>query len=288
MTFEQALKTKKFIVTAEIFPPKGVDLSLSLKKAEKIKDFVDAINVTDNQRAVMRMNPLVLCHKLSLMGIDSIYQVACRDRNVMGLSSDLLAAYALGIRNILAVTGDYPLRGSKLLTKPVFEADSVQLLDLIKKLESGIDANGAQLESSPKFIKGAVVNPTSDLLDLQIIKLKKKIDLGASFIQTQVVFDIDAFKKFRDKTSNLNAKFLVGIFPLKSFQVAKFLAEKVPGVKVPQKILDRIEKSSDQFQEGIKISIDTVNQLKDYCDGIHLMTMNDENLVSAILKNIKI
>ncbi len=287
MSLEKALKENKFCITAEIFPPKGVDISSSLNKARTIKKYVDAINVTDNQRAVMRMNPISLCHKLVSNGIDAVLQISCRDRNSMGLSSDLLAAYSFGIRNILAVTGDYPVRNGKMLTKPVFEMDSVQLLDLVKKLERGFDFNGAKLESSPKFIKGAVVNPSSDMMDFQIMKLKKKVDLGASFIQTQVVFDIDSFKKFRDKTANIKSKFLLGVFPLKSFSVAKFMAEKVPGVKVPTKILDRMEKSKDPFREGVEIVVEIINSLKSYCDGIHLMTMNDENLVKDIVEKIK-
>lgn len=286
MSFEHALKTKNFVVTAEIFPPKGTDTSVALKKSEALKDIVDAVNVTDNQRAVMRMNPVVLCHQLVHKGIDSVYQMACRDRNTMGLSSDILAAAALGIKNILAVTGDYPLRNGRMLAKPVFEADSVQLLDLIERLERGADLNGAKLESSPKFCKGAVVNPCSEQMDLQILKLKKKTDAGASFIQTQVVFDADGYKKFRDKSSGIKNKYLLGIFPLKSFSVAQFMAEKVPGVKVSGKILNRMEKSADPVKEGIDIAVETIKELRPYCDGVHFMTMNDEKLVREILSRI--
>ena len=286
MSFEKALKTKKFVVTAEIFPPKGIDSSPALKKSEALKDIVDAINVTDNQRAVMRMNPVVLCHQLVHKGIDAIYQMSCRDRNSMGLSSDILAASALGIKNILAVTGDYPLRNGKMLAKPVFELDSVQLLDLIGKLEKGADLNGAKLESSPSFCRGAVVNPSSEQLDLQVLKLKKKIDAGASFIQTQVVFDIDSFKRFRDKSAGVKTKYLLGIFPLKSLSVAQFMAEKVPGVKVPEKVLDRMQKSVDPVQDGINIAVETIKELRPYCDGVHFMTMNDEKLVRNILSKI--
>ncbi len=286
MSFEHALRTKKFVVTAEIFPPKGTDTSVALKKSEALKDIVDAVNVTDNQRAVMRMNPVVLCHQLVHKGIDAVYQMACRDRNTMGLSSDILAAAALGIKNILAVTGDYPLRNGRMLAKPVFEADSVQLLDLIGRLEKGADLNGAKLESSPKFCKGAVVNPCSEQMDLQILKLKKKTDAGASFIQTQVVFDADSYKQFRDKSSGIKNKYLLGIFPLKSFSVAQFMAEKVPGVKVPEKVLSRMEKATNPVKEGIDIAVETIRELRPYCDGVHFMTMNDEKLVREILSSI--
>ncbi|MFA5103710.1 MAG: methylenetetrahydrofolate reductase [Candidatus Margulisiibacteriota bacterium] len=286
MSFEKALKTKKFTVTAEIFPPKGTDTAAALKKSEDLKDIVDAINVTDNQRAVMRMNPIVLCHQLVHKGIDAIYQMSCRDRNSMGLSSDILAASSLGIKNVLAVTGDYPLRNGKMLAKPVFELDSVQLLDLIGKLEKGSDLNGAKLESSPKFCRGAVVNPCSEQISMQILKLKKKVDAGASFIQTQVIFDIDSFKKFRDKSSAIKTKYLLGIFPLKSLSVAQFMAEKVPGVKVPEKVLVRMQNAKDPLQEGITIAVETIKELRSYCDGVHFMTMNDTDVVKKIMARI--
>ena len=287
MSFKDALKSKKFTLTAEIFPPKGVDASEAIKKAVQLKGMVDAVNVTDNQRAVMRMNPIVLCHKLNHEGIDSILQMSCRDRNSMGISSDILAAYALGIRNVLSITGDYPIREGKVLAKPVFELDSVQLLDLIRKMEKGIDFNGSPLKGSPAFCLGSTVNPNSEQIELQIMKLKKKIDAGAEFIQTQVIYDIDVFKKFRDKVSSLGAggrlPLLLGIFPLKSFEMAKFMEEKVPGVKVGDKALKRMQNSKDPKQEGVQIAVETIKELKSYCDGIHFMTMNDVEVVKEII-----
>jgi len=305
-TLKEALLQNKFALTAEIFPPKGTDLTKAIEKARQLKGIVDAINVTDNQRAVMRMNPVVLCHKLVHEGLDAVYQMSCRDRNSMGLSSDILAASALGIKNILAVTGDYPVRDGRVLAKPVFELDSVQLVALIKKLESGSDLNGSKLESSPAFCVGAVVNPNSEQLDLQIMKLRKKIDAGAEFIQTQVVFDVDQYKKFRDKLGNVKAKILLGIFPLKSHNAAVFMNEKVPGVKVGEKVLGRMERekaprladastSSAQAArsehaaagEGIRIAVETIKELKPYCDGVHFMTMNDADIVKTIVEQLK-
>ncbi len=287
MSLSSALSSGKFVKTAEIFPPKGTDIDEALAKSREIKGLVDAVNVTDNQRAVMRMNPLVLCHKLICEGIDAVYQMSCRDRNSMGLSSDILAASALGIKNILAITGDYPLRNGKVLAKPVFELDSVQLVELIRKLESGTDIHGSPLSGSPSFSVGAVVNPNSEQVDLQIMKLRKKIDAGAEFIQTQVVYDIDVFKKFMDKAGKIDAKILLGIFPLKSLKAAVFMEEKVPGVRVGEKVLKRLGKASDQAAEGIKIAIETINELKPYCQGVHFMTMNDMDVVKNIINKLQ-
>jgi 5,10-methylenetetrahydrofolate reductase len=286
MSFKDTLDSGKFTLTAEIFPPKGVDATDAIKKAVQLKGIVDAINVTDNQRAVMRMNPIVLCHKLCHEGIETILQMSCRDRNSMGISSDILAAYALGIRNILSITGDYPIREGRVLAKPVFELDSVQLLDLIRKMEKGIDFNGSPIKGSPSFCLGSTVNPNSEQLELQIMKLKKKIDAGAEFIQTQVIYDIDGFKQFKEKTSNLKMKLLLGIFPLKSFDMAKFMEEKVPGVKVGDKVLKRMEHSKDPKREGIQIAVETIKELKPYCSGVHFMTMNDVEAVKEIVGKI--
>ncbi len=286
MSLREALLSKKFIITAEIFPPKGVDPSKALQKALSLKGVVDAVNVTDNQRAVMRMNPVVLCHQMIHNGVDAVYQMCCRDRNSMGLSSDVLAAAALGIKNILAITGDYPVKNGRVLAKPVFELDSVQLIDLIKKIEKGTDMNGNKLESSASFLVGGVVNPNSEQLDLQIMKMKKKADAGAEFIQTQVVYDIDTYKKFCERSSGIKAKKLLGIFPLMSYDTAKFMEEKVPGVKVGEKVLKRMASAKDQKQEGIDIAVETIKELKSCCDGVHFMTMNDINLVKEIVSRI--
>ena len=288
MSFKNVLESGKFTLTAEIFPPKGVDASDAVKKAVQLKGIVDAVNVTDNQRAVMRMNPIVLCHKLNHEGIDSILQMSCRDRNSMGLSSDLLAAYALGIKNVLSITGDYPIREGKVLAKPVFELDSVQLLDLIRKMENGIDFNGSPIKNSPDFCLGSTVNPNSEQLELQIIKLKKKLDAGAEFIQTQVIYDIDGFKKFREKTRGLKMKLLLGIFPLKSFEMAKFMEEKVPGVKVGDKVLVRMrdKDKNEGRKEGLAIAVETIKELRPYCDGVHFMTMNDVEVVKEIIARV--
>jgi len=201
----------------------------------------------------------------------------------MGLSSDVLAAYALGIKNILSITGDYPIKNGKVLAKPVFELDSVQLLDLIGKMEKRQDLNGSPLKGTPSFCLGATVNPNSEQMDLQIMKLKKKIAAGAEFIQTQVIYDADIFKRFVESIKGLKTKLLLGIFPLRTFEMAKFMEEKVPGVKVGDKVLNRMQNSKDPKQEGIQIAVETIKELKPYCDGVHFMTMNDAEAVKEIV-----
>jgi len=287
MTLKQAIKSNKFIITAEIAPPKGVNIKKLLQDAEVLRDSVDAINVTDNQRAVMRISSLSFCAKLVEKGFDPILQATCRDKNALALQSDILGAYVLGIRNILAISGDYPNKGDQRGVKPVFDLDSVQLVNLIKKLNDGKDLNDNDLSGKPDFTIGAVVNPGADPLEPQIIKLDKKIAAGAEFIQTQVVYDVDGYKKFL-KQANISKdiKVLVGIFPLKSYKMAQFLNDQVPGVTVPDKILKRIKSSKNPVKEGIEISVEIIKELKPLCSGVHFMTLNNLQVVQEILKKI--
>ncbi len=219
MSFRQALESGKFLVTAEVGPGKGTDVEHLLKDALIIKDRVDAINVTDLQSSVMRLGSMAVCHMLTDMGIDPVFQVTCRDRNRLALQSDLLSGWALGIRNVLALTGDHPSLGDHPNAKPVFDLDSVTLLEMIGTLNSGKDMSGNELNGTPDFLPGAVVNPGADneaALDLQIMKMEKKIEAGAKFFQTQGVYDLDAFEKFMKRVEGLNTKVLVGIILLNS------------------------------------------------------------------------
>jgi len=289
MTLKQAIKSNKFIVTAEMAPPKGVDIEKLLESAEILRGCVDAINVTDNQRAVMRLSSLSFCAKLAEKGHDPILQMTCRDKNALALQSDILGAYVLGIRNILALSGDYPNRGDQRGVKPVFDLDSVQLVDLIKKMDSGTDLAGNKLAGKPNFTIGAVVNPGSDPLEPQLIKLHKKIDAGAEFIQTQVVYDVEGFKKFlKEAKVPPKIKILVGIFPLRSYKMATFVNEQIPGVSVPDKILKRIKNAKDPVEEGLNISVDIIDELKPLCAGVHLMTLNNLQEIPEIIKRSKL
>jgi len=285
MTFKEALKNKGFTVTAELSPPKGEDLGEVLKKAEFLKGRVDGVNATDNQRAILHLSSLAFCAILKQKGLDPILQVSCRDRNALAISSDLLGAYALGIRNVLAITGDYPKKSLHHVVKPVFDIDAVQLIKLIKDMNGGKDFAEEALKGPTDFTIGAVVNPGADPIEGQIIKLEKKIDAGAEFIQTQIVYDVDGFKKFRNMTRNIKAKFLLGILPIRSVKMADVVS-KIPGVHLPKKLIDRIEKAKDPVMEGIDISAEIINSLKGYIDGVHFMTLNNVEVIPEILSKL--
>lgn len=286
MNFKEALKIKKFIVTAELSPPKGENLTEILKKADFLKDKVDGINATDNQRAILHLSSLAFCAIMKQRGLDPILQVNCRDRNALAIESDLLGAFALGIKNVLAITGDYPKKSLHNSVKPVFDIDSVQLIKLIKDMNNGIDFAGEALTGKTDFVIGGVVNPGSDPIEGQIIKLEKKVDVGAEFIQTQIAYDADGFKKFRDKTQHIKAKFLLGILPIRSAKMVQVIGN-IPGVHLPKKLAERIEKASDPIKEGIEISAEMINDLKGYIDGVHFMTLNNVEAIPDIMAKVK-
>src|SRR3989338_680251 len=199
MTFKEKIQAGKFLVTSEIGPPKGIETKTLLEDAELIRNRVDAINVTDLQSSVMRLGSLAVCSLLKQKGLEPIFQVTCRDRNRLALQSDILSAAALGIENILILTGDHPTCGDHPQAKPVFDLDSVQLLEAIKTLQSGFDMAGKPLKGIPKFCVGAVVNPGAEPIEPELIKLEKKIRAGAEFFQTQAVYEVEKFKNFMDK-----------------------------------------------------------------------------------------
>lgn len=286
MSLKEALNSGKFIITAEICPPKGVDVNPILSEAEALLGKVDAINVTDNQRAMMRLSGLAFSRLLLEKGFDPIFQLTCRDRNSLALQSDILGVAALGIKNILALSGDYPSKGDHKSARPVFDLDSVQLVEVIKKLESGENLAGEKINGAPKFSIGAVVNPGAIPLEPQLIKLKKKIEAGAEFIQTQVIYDVEVFKKFLHEFNMPKVKILAGIFPLKSYKMAQFMNEKVPGVSVPESILKRMESAADPVEEGLKISKEIIDEVKPLCAGIHIMALNDIPLTVKLIEMV--
>ena len=285
MTFKEALKNKDFVITAELSPPKGVELDEVLKKADLLNGKVDGVNATDNQVAVLHLSSVAFCAILKQRGLEPILQMNCRDRNSLAMQADLLGAYALGIRNVLAISGDYPKKSLHHVVKPVFDIDSVQLIKLINDMNKGIDFAGERLIGAPSFTVGGVVNPGADPIEGQIVKLRKKIDAGAQFIQTQIVYDVDGFKKFRDKTKDIKIKFLLGILPIRSPKMAQNILN-IPGVHVPKKILERIEKAKDPVQEGIDISAEIISGLKGYIDGVHFMTLNNVEVIPDILEQV--
>ncbi len=289
MSFRQALESGKFLVTAEVGPGKGTDVEHLLKDAAIIKDRMDAINVTDLQSSVMRLGSMAFCHLLTDMKVDPVFQVTCRDRNRLALQSDLLSAWVLGIRNVLALTGDYPTLGDHPRAKPVFDLDSVSLLDVIGRLNSGYDMVGNELKGTPDFFAGAVVNPGADneaALDLQIMKMEKKIEAGAKFFQTQGVYDLDAFEKFMKRVEGLNTKVLGGIILLKSVGMARYMNKNVAGVFVPEPLIQELKGAEDKLQASINIAVRLIKGMKALCQGVHIMALGWESKIPPILDEV--
>src|SRR3989338_8705467 len=283
MTLCDKIKSGKFIITSEIAPPKGIDVEEILKDAELVKGRVDAINVTDLQSSVMRTGSLAMCKLLIDRGLEPVFQVTCRDRNRLALQSDLLSASVFGIQNVLALTGDHPALGDHPDAKPVFDLDSMQLLEAIRTLESGKDMAGKELKGAPKFCAGAVVNPGADPIEPEIIKMEKKIQAVAKFFQTQAIYDIDLFKKFLGASSHLKTTIIAGIVLLKSAGMAKYMNKNVAGVFVPDNLIEEIDKAKDKSAKSIEIAARLIKELKPMCQGIHIMPIGWDKKVPLVL-----
>ncbi|MDD3777311.1 MAG: methylenetetrahydrofolate reductase [Actinomycetota bacterium] len=292
-TFQKSLDEGKFTITCEIGPPKGVNVQEIYDTANLLKGLVDGINVTDLQSSVMRLGSLATCHLLTDMGLDPIFQLTCRDRNRLALQSDLLSAYVLGIRNILALTGDHVSVGDHPESKPVNDLDSVSLLWTAGRLEQGYDIAGNPLDGSPSFFKGAVVNPGADTepaLELQLIKMKKKIEMGAQFFQTQAIFEADVFEKFMERVHQLKLEVpvMAGVILLKSDKMANYMNKFVPGIFVPPSIMDKMAQSQDKVTTCLEILVDLINKIKPVCAGIHIQALGWEKHVPRLLEMLGI
>jgi len=291
--FQAALEAGKFVVTGEIGPPKGVNIGPALHEAEHyLKGKVVAVNVTDIQTAVMRFGSMAACHLLIDRGIEPVFQMVCRDRNRLALQSDLLSAYGLGIRNVLCLTGDHTTMGDHPGSKPVYDLDVIGLLQAIARLEAGTDlgvdlkGNPNSLDGVPKVFKGAGVTPGADEVEPQIIKMEKKIEAGAQFIQTQAVYDPKAFEAFMKRVSHIKVPVLVGIVVLKNLGMAKYMNRSVPGVVVPEALMKRL---ADTPKEDLKkvatdIAGELVRDMKHMCQGAHLMTLGWDDCVPGIIE----
>jgi 5,10-methylenetetrahydrofolate reductase len=259
-----------------------------LADAELLRGRVDAINVTDLQSSVMRLGSLPVCHLLQEKGLEPIFQMTCRDRNRLALQADLLSASVLGIKNVLALTGDYASLGDHPQAKPVFDLDSVNLLKVVKTLESGTDMVGNPLQGAPKFFVGAVVNPGGNPLEAQIVKMEKKIKAGASFFQTQAIYDVDAFEKFMKRVAPFKVPVSAGIILLKSAGMARFMNKNVAGVFVPEPLIQKMAKAEDRVKTSIEIAAGLIKDLKGMCQGVHIMPIGWENKVPALLDAAKL
>ena len=294
------IKAGKFVFTGELEPEKTTDLSDMIEATKPLKGYVVACNVTDGPRACAYMSSLVASYILQReTGIEMIYQLVCRDRNLIALTADLLGASALGIRNVLALAGDHTSLGDTPGAKPVFDVDSAQLTYLIKRMvDEGVDTYGAKIHNPPKFHVGVAANPNANPLEPELLKVERKVTAGADFIQTQVVFDIDLAKDFVKEVEKLNIPVLVGIFPMKNYGIAKFFDQNVPGVSVPRELLERLKKVSEiedkkvrneKYDEvNLDFFVSFVKELKKTrAAGCHIMAVRYERLIPKLVEAVK-
>lgn len=285
MGFKEKIQSGQFAITAEVGPPKGTDISEMNHHIKGLKGKVDALNVTDNQSAVMRICTLAVAKEIMDIGIEPIYQMTCRDRNRLGLQSDLLGAAIMGIKNVLALTGDHPVLGDHKDAKPVFDIESVELLRVIHRLNEGFDMAGLELQGKTDLFPGAIVTPESVPLEPQLAKFEQKVKAGAKFFQTQAIYDLPKFKKFMEYANQFGVPVMAGILLLKSAGMAKYLNKFVAGVSVPQELIDELAplKGEDALQKGIEIAGRQIAELKDVCAGVHVMAIGAEDRVPDIL-----
>jgi 5,10-methylenetetrahydrofolate reductase len=288
MSFKEALESGKFAVTAEVGPPKGTDIKEMRHHMELLKGKLDAVNVTDNQSAVMRISSTAVCVIAMQEGLEPILQMTCRDRNRIGLQSDLLGASILGIKNVLCMTGDHVSAGDHKGAKPVYDLESVQLLKVVDGLNNGKDMMGNELQGSTDFYQGAVVTPEAVPNEPQLMKFDKKVAAGANFFQTQAVYDIEKFKGFMKHARQFPTKVLAGFVVLKSVGMAKFLNNFVPGIRVPDELIEELKAAGKEkaLDAGMDICARHIKQLKDegICDGVHIMAIGMEDKVPEIMQ----
>ena len=288
--FRKVLKSDKFIITAEIGPVKGTNVQKMIDNIEILKTKVDALNVTDNQSAVMRYPSLGTCLLIKEHGGEPIFQITCRDRNRLSIQSDLLFAFSRGVESVLCLTGDSLKMGDHPEAKPVYDIDSVQLIQLIHNLNSGKDLSGNNLDGGVDFCIGASATPSADPIEPQLIKFEKKLKAGIDFVQTQAVYNLDELKRFVGYSRNINknVKILAGIVLLASARMAKWMNENIPGIFVPQNLIDELAEvpKGESLSKGIEIAGNLIKRIKDeeICDGVHIMAIGKEEKVPDILK----
>ncbi len=289
------LASGQFAVAAELSPPRGVDLEMIAKDALMLKDYTDAVNVTDNQGASVRMASIPVCGILKQHGVEPVAQMTCRDRNRMAIQADLLGAAALGVNNLLCLSGDHGKWGDHAHAKNVFDIDSLQLVRMARNMtEHGCLDNGREIEPRPEFFIGAAANPFAPPHEFRPYRLAKKIAAGARFIQTQLIYNLDRFREYMTKVHDLGLDekvyIMAGVGPLKSARQAQFMAAKVAGMDVPQEIIDRMKKTpkAAQSEEGIRICCEIIEQVRDIpgVAGLHIMAVHWAEAVPEIVERV--
>ena len=286
MNLKEKLQHKDFIITGEITPPKGTDLTEIYQIAEELTGTVDAINVCDSPMAKMKMSSIMAAHLIEdKTGMETIPHITCRDKNIIALQGDLLGASQLGIKNILAITGDDPTAGDHPEASPVFDTNSIGIIEIVQNLNQGYDHNNNQLTGDTDLTVATAANLGADDLDEEIARLETKVSAGADFIQTQPAYDLATMDNFLSKTEHLDVPILIGILPLTSFKMANYLDSNVPGIKIPDSIITRMKDQG--AEEGVKIAQEFLNKAHSKIDGIHIMSAKRSDVLLHILEGIK-
>ncbi len=285
MSFKEHLESGKFVVVAELQPPKGNDLSGLCEYAELLKGRVDAINVPDLQNAIMRLGSLSVCSLLKTRGMEAIYNLSCSDRNRLALQSELLNASALGLKNVLLLQGDPPTIGDHFEAQAVFDLDVMGLLGAAKRLQEGYDLTGNDLQGKPQFCVGTQINAAAKghVLDLEVMDIEKKIRLGVDFFFTNSIYDVRLFESFVKKAAHFKVPMIVGITLLKSVGMARYVNKHVEGASIPDSIIDQLMKASDKQKASIEIAGDLIKALKPLCQGVQIIPIGWEKQVPALL-----
>jgi methylenetetrahydrofolate reductase (NADPH) len=282
-----ALARGEFVITGEVAPPHGTDYSAMLASVEKLAPLCHALNVTDNQGATLHLSSLAASRVVldNGGGCEPIFQQTCRDRNRLALQSDLLAAWTLGLENVLVVTGDDPRGGDHPKAKGVFDLDSTLLIEVTAGMNAGVDMNGTELDGATDFLIGGALFPEAEPWEIQLERALQKIDAGATFFQTQAITDIDKFARAADALRPTGAKLIAGVLLLKSVNVINFINKRLAGMMVPQHISDRIARAENPLEESILLASEQVRDLKEIADGVHIMPLGADDAVVRILQD---
>ena len=287
---KQVLDQGEFAVTVEYNPPKGTNIGGLLENAGTLIGRVHGVNVTDNTAAVMRAGSLPVCRLLYEMGHDPVMQMTCRDRNRIGIQSDLLGAHVLGIRNILCLTGDYPTVGDHKDAKPVYDLDSVQVMQLVRGLNNGKDYAGNKLDGSTDFMLGGAVTPEADPLGPMLVKFETKINAGAQFFQTQAIYHAAQFQTFMRAVRQFKVKILAGILLLRTAKMAEFMNANIPGISVPEEMINELRAAGPKHEldVGVEIAVRTIKAVRSLCDGVHIMAIKAVDRLPEILQKAEL
>ena len=281
---KDVLDEGQFAVTIEYNPPKGTNINGVLDNAKQLLGRVHGVNVTDNTAAVVRAGSLPVCRLLYELGHDPVMQLTCRDRNRIGMQSDLMGAHMLGIRNVLCLTGDYPTVGDHKEAKPVYDMDSVQVMQVVQGLNNGRDMVGNKLDGSTAFTIGAAVTPEADLVGPVLAKFEVKVKAGAQFFQTQAIYNPDQFVSFMKAVRPFKVKVLAGILLLRNAKMAEFMNANIPGMSVPKDMIEELRAAGDKSEDvGVEIAVRTIKAVRPHCDGVHIMAIKGIHRLGEII-----